>query len=67
MKRKKLKLKKQAYYIFAGIIAIFVAIILGVNFYNDLKYKESDEAKLITIGYTCLLYTSDAADELTVV
>ncbi len=52
MKRKKLKLKKQAYYIFAGIVGIFVAIILGVNFYNDLKYKESNEAKLITIGYT---------------
>lgn len=52
MKKKKLKLKKQAYYIFAGIVAIFVMVILGMNFYNDLKYKETNEAKLIAIGYT---------------
>jgi len=52
LKKKKLKLKKQAYYIFAGIIGIFVVGILMVNFYNDYKYKQTNEAKLLTLGYS---------------
>ena len=52
MKKKKLKLKKQAYYIFAGIVVIIVGIILGINYYNDAKYKETMEYKLMEKGYT---------------
>ena len=52
MKKKKLKLKKQAYYLLLGLVVIIVAIILGINFYNDSKYKETYEYKLLEKGYT---------------
>jgi len=52
MKKKKLKLKKQAYYILAGMVSLFVLGILGMNFYNDYQYKQTNEAKLLALGYT---------------
>ena len=51
-KKAKLKLKKQAYYILAGFVAIIVMIILGINFYNDYKYKQTNEYKLTEKGYS---------------
>ena len=50
-KKKKRKLKKQVYYFLAGIIIIIVGIILGINFYNDFKYKQTNEYKLVSKGY----------------
>lgn len=52
MKKKKLRLKKQAYYFLAGIVILVVGIILGVNYYNDYLYKQTKEYKLIEKGYT---------------
>ena len=51
-KKAKLKLKKQAYYILAGLVTIIVAVILGINFYNDYKYKQTTEYKLTEKGYS---------------
>ena len=51
-KKKKIRLKKQAYYLLAGIIVLIVAIILGINFYNDYQYSKTDEYKLTNIGYS---------------
>lgn len=51
-KKKKIKLKKQAYYLLAGVVVIVVGIILGLNFYNDYKYKQTTEFKLISKGYS---------------
>jgi len=52
MKKRKLKLKKQAYYVLAGIMIIAVSIILGMNYYNDYQYKKTTEYKLVEKGYT---------------
>lgn len=51
-KKKKIKLKKQAYYLLAGVVVIVVGIILGLNFYNDYRYKQTNEFKLISKGYS---------------
>ena len=51
-KKRKIKLKKQAYYLLAGVVIIIVGIILGLNFYNDYKYKQTNEYKLINKGYS---------------
>lgn len=48
----KRKVKKTAYYLLAGIVAIFVVCILGYNYYNDYKYQQTYEYKLIAKGYT---------------
>ena len=42
----KRKVKKTAYYLLAGIVAIFVVCILGYNYYNDYKYQQTYEYKL---------------------
>lgn len=52
MKKKKLKLKKQVYYILAFIVFLVVAGILGMNYYNDYQYSKTTEARLISKGYT---------------
>ena len=52
MKKKKVKLKKQVYYLLAGIVAIIVVSILGMNYYNDYKYRQTNEFKLLEKGYT---------------
>ena len=51
-KKKKLRLKKQAYIFLAIIIFLIVGIILGNNYYNDYKYKQTNEYKLTVKGYT---------------
>ena len=48
----KRKVKKTAYYLFAVIVSIFVISILGINYYNDYKYQQTYEYKLIAKGYT---------------
>ena len=52
MKKRKRKLKKQVYYFLAGIVAVIVIVILGINFYNDFQYKQTNEYKLIEKGYS---------------
>lgn len=52
-KKKRLKIKKKALYI--GIfILIFIAgaTYLGINYYKEYKYKQTDEYKLIEHGYS---------------
>lgn len=49
----RLKLKKEiAVKGIITIIVIVVVVILGLNFYNDYKYKQTYEYKLIEHGYT---------------
>jgi len=48
----KRKIKKGAIYLFAGIVAIIVICILGVNYYNDYQYQQTEEFKLIEKGYS---------------
>jgi len=52
MKKKKLKLKKQAYYLFAGVMVLAVTILLGINYYNDFQYKKTQEYQLVEKGYS---------------
>lgn len=49
---KKRKIKKSVIYLFAGLVAILVLSILGVNYYNDYKYRQTNEYKLLQKGYT---------------
>lgn len=50
---KKLKLKKKVWQIGIPVILILIAgTIFGMNFYNDYKYKQTYEYKLIEHGYT---------------
>ncbi len=51
-KKKKIRLKKQAYYLLAILVFGVVGIILGINFYNDFTYKQTDEYKLMSKGYS---------------
>lgn len=48
----KRKIKKGVIYFFAGIITIIVLSILGINYYNDYKYRQTNEYKLLEKGYT---------------
>ena len=52
MVRKKRKLKKQVYYVLAGFIGLIVLGILGMNYYNDFKYRQTNEYKLLDKGYS---------------
>ena len=47
----KRRIKKKAIYFFAGIVAIIVTIILGMNYYNDYQYQKTYEFKLLEKGY----------------
>lgn len=48
----KKKIKKKAIYLFAALIALFVITILGINYYNDYKYQQTYEFKLIEKGFS---------------
>ena len=52
---------------FLGTLAGFVLLLSGIQFYLDIKTVLSDNRDLLDPEYVmiCLLYTSDAADELT--
>jgi len=47
----KRKMKKSAIYLFAALVAIFVISILAINYYNDYKYRQTNEFKLLEKGY----------------
>ena len=49
---KRRKLKKQVYFILIGIILFIGLIIFGINRYNLYKYHQTNEYKLIEIGYS---------------
>lgn len=51
-KKKKIKFKKQVIYLFACIVIIIVAAVLGINYYNDYKYRQTNEFKLLEKGYS---------------
>ena len=51
-KKKRLKLKKKVYYFGAFIVFLIVGILLGINYYNDYQYKQTNEYKLLEKGYS---------------
>lgn len=51
-KKKRLKLKKKVYYFGAFIVFLIVSILLGINYYNDYQYKQTNEYKLLEKGYS---------------
>ena len=52
MAKKKLKLKKKARKSFVLFVILLVAIIIGIDKYKEYKYKQTNEYKLTTVGYT---------------
>lgn len=52
MKKKRLKLKKKFWYLLFGIIIIVILSIAGKKAYDDYKYKQTNEYKLLEIGYS---------------
>lgn len=50
-KRKRFKLKKWVYY-FIALIILVIIIIIGVNVYKEYKYRQTNEYKLLQLGYT---------------
>ena len=52
MAKKKLKLKKKARNSFVLFLILVVAIIIGLDKYKEYKYKQTNEYKLTTVGYT---------------
>ncbi len=48
---KKLRIKKQVYYIIAAIVVIIMAASYGIKKYNEHVYHESLEYKLLEYGY----------------
>lgn len=68
MKKRK-KLKKEVYYFLAIIIFIVLASIFGINKYNEYKYHQTYEYKLLEHGYDNtstkkILKTFDKNDDL---
>ena len=51
-KKKRLKLKKKVYYFGAFIVFLIVGILLGINYYNDYQYKQTNVYKLLEKGYS---------------
>ena len=51
-KKKRLKLKKKVYYFGAFVVFLIVGILLGINYYNDYQYKQTNEYKLLEKGYS---------------
>ena len=52
MAKKKLKLKKKARNSFVLFVILLIAIIIGIDKYKEYKYKQTNEYKLTTVGYT---------------
>lgn len=52
MKKTKLKLKKNVWFALGGILVVIIAIVIGVNVYQDYQYKQTNEYKLLEAGYT---------------
>ncbi len=51
-KKKKLKIKKQVIYFILIVFALIVGTILGIHYWNDYQYKQTNEYKLLSKGYT---------------
>lgn len=49
--KKRRKLKKWVYYLIA-VIVLGIIMIVGVKFYNEYQYRQSNEYKLLEVGYT---------------
>lgn len=49
---KRRKLKKQVYFVLIGIVLFIGLIIFGINRYNLYKYHQTNEYKLLEIGYS---------------
>ena len=52
MAKKKLKLKKKARNSFILFVILLVAIIIGLDKYKEYKYKQTNEYKLTSVGYS---------------
>lgn len=52
VKKTKIKVKKGAIIFLAIIVIMTVVTILGINYYNDYKYRQTNEFKLLEKGYT---------------
>ena len=52
MKKTKLKLKKNVWFALGGILVFVIAIVIGVNVYQNYQYKQTNEYKLLEAGYT---------------
>ena len=50
--KKKLRLKKKVKNLFVIFVIVLVLGIFGVRKYNEYKYKQTNEYKLIQVGYT---------------
>lgn len=51
---KRRKLRKQVYFVLVGfiiVIVLIVAIVIGINAYNDYQYRQTYEYKLLEHGY----------------
>lgn len=52
LKKTKLKLKKKVWYIIGLTFIFIVVIVIGINGYKNYKYKQTDEYKLLDLGYS---------------
>ena len=52
MKKTKLKLKKNVWFALGGILIFIIAIVVGVNLYQNYQYRQTNEYKLLEAGYT---------------
>ncbi len=52
LKKTKLKLKKSVWITIIILIFLGIGLYAGINIYQDIKYKKTDEYKLLQIGYT---------------
>ena len=52
LKKTKLKLKKSAWIALGGILGGIILIIIGVNVFKSIQYKQTNEYKLLEAGYT---------------
>ncbi len=48
---KKLKLRKQVWFVMVGLIFISLGIYTGIKVYQDYQYKKTNEYKLLQVGY----------------
>ena len=48
----KLRLKKKVKRVLILSVVLIVGLIFGINKYKDYKYKQTDEYKLLSVGYT---------------
>ena len=52
LKKTKLKLKKNVWFAIGGIFIVVIMVIVGVNIYRNVQYKQTNEYKLLESGYT---------------